>query len=145
MKVERITAGQADLLKRFLDGCGESLESFRYFSKRPLTIIQNHLVTLLAFDDDGEPVAYGHLDPEGGKVWLGVCVSSRNRGKGYGRRMMQALLDEAARLRIPSICLTVDRDNRTAIRMYEKSGFKRVEESDTILRYRLDFPADGMG
>jgi ribosomal protein S18 acetylase RimI-like enzyme len=136
MQIKRINRENTDLLKSFLDSCSTSLVTFRYFQSRPLSVIKNHLTTLLAIDDAQMPVAYGHLDPENGIVWLGICVSDKSQGKGYGDLMMKELVDEAARLNIDEINLTVDKINLPAIRLYEKYGFKRIKETDKIFWYR---------
>ena len=118
MTITNINTGDYKLLETFISSCGTSLDTFRYFKTRPFSIIQNHLTTLLAINDNGIPVAYGHLDLENGIVWLGICVSETHLGKGYGNFMMQALMDEADRLKLQEINLTVDKNNLNAVRLY---------------------------
>lgn len=137
MQIEKIDQADFQSLETFLASCGSSLETFRYFSSRPLSIIQNHLTTLLGFDDRQMPVAYGHLDEEDGTVWLGICVSEEYRGKGYGNLMMKALIDAALKLNVKAIALTVDAANPTAARLYEKFGFQLEKKSPEIRWYRL--------
>jgi len=138
MRIERIDSSHLDSLACFLGRCGRSLETFRYFSKRPLSVVENHLATLLGFDDRGDPVAYGHLDPEDGTVWLGICVAEPDQGRGFGRQMMQALLNEALAMELPSIDLSVDRGNLQAIKLYEHYGFKRLPSSGLVVRYKWE-------
>ena len=135
MQIERISTANLQALETFLVSCGSSLETFRYFSSRPLVVLENHLVTLLGFGENHVPVAYGHLDEEDGSVWLGICVSEDSRGKGYGNQMMQVLLDTARELGVQSIRLTVDRSNPDAVHLYEKFGFKLARASETTLWY----------
>jgi ribosomal protein S18 acetylase RimI-like enzyme len=135
MTIQRINTDDLDLLEQFLAACGSSLSSFRYFQTRPLSIIQNHLTTLLGINDKNIPVAYGHLDQEGGVIWLGICVSENNQGKGFGNLMMCGLIAEALRLNLPEIHLTVDKTNINAIRLYQKYEFKMIKESDDIFMY----------
>lgn len=135
MQIEHVDPENLEPLKTFLAACGSSLETFRYFAKRPLSVVQNHLTTLLGFDEYHVPVAYGHLDQEDGKVWLGICVADGQRGKGYGNFMMQELMDVAREMRVQFINLTVGKANSGAIRLYEKYGFKMAEESGTTLWY----------
>ncbi len=47
-------------------------------------------------------------------------------GRGYGEQTMRLLLGKAKRLHIKKIFLEVRKDNKRAIRLYEKCGFKRV-------------------
>ncbi len=41
------------------------------------------------------PIAWGHLDPEGGKTWLGVAVAYTYEHKGYGTRIVKVLCEYA--------------------------------------------------
>ncbi len=123
-----------NLITRFLEKLGSSKQQFRYFNHRNLEVLDNHLVTLL-FLRGNEPVAYGHLDEEDNVVWLGIAVTGPELGKGYGRKMMEALFDEARRRAVRSISLTVDTDNASAIGLYEKFGFERISENTTKQMY----------
>lgn len=136
MKIEKVDSSDLSLLKNFLSTCGLSLARFRYYRTRPLSIIQNHLTTLLDINESNIPMVYGHLDKEDGKVWLGICVSEGNEGKGYGNFMMKALLEEAVKLKTDVIYLTVDKENYNALRLYENFGFKKVRESHTTIWYK---------
>lgn len=138
MQIERIDPERVQVLESFLASCGSALESFRYFSNRPFFVLKNHLVTLLGFDENRVPVAYGHLDKEEGTVWLGICVSEGNQGRGYGNAMMQALLNEARAQGVESISLTVDATNSNAARLYEKFGFVLKKKASKIRQYRLN-------
>ena len=111
---------------RFLARAGGSLTHFRYFAKRPVETVRNHLLTLISADRGGEPMAYGHLDPEDGVVWLGICVAETERGKGHGTMMLQALLDAARKQNLPAVRLSVDQENLPAIRLYQAHGFRRI-------------------
>ncbi|UAY52236.1 GNAT family N-acetyltransferase [Ferruginibacter albus] len=120
----------------FLSNAGKSLISFRYFARRPLTVIQNHLCTYLLFHNN-EPVCYGHLDKEGDKVWLGIAVSEKYTGKGLGKTMMEYLLQAARNNMLKGIYLSVDKDNFAAIELYQKFGFVLQKNTDTYLLYYL--------
>lgn len=120
---------------RFISGMGNSSKHFRYFSKRQPEVIKNHLATLIGVSEEGYPIAYGHLDPEGTKVWLGICVAESCCGKGLGKQMMNALLEEAQKLGIKEIFLSVDEDNPNAVKLYEKCGFVRQSSKNGILYF----------
>lgn len=76
---------------------------------------------------------------EGGRVrgWAGLCdypdeafvqtigVARAAQRQGLGARLLQALLDEAARRRARRVALEVRADNAPAIAMYERFGFRR--------------------
>lgn len=124
------------LLKTFIENIGEASKSFRYFNKRTIDVINNHLVTILLLENEF-PVAYGHLDSEKDIVWLGICVLPAFSGKGYGNEMMKALIENAKRLKLNSITLTVDKENKLAINLYEKFNFQRKEEKESFYKYVL--------
>ncbi len=93
------------------------------------------MATLAGFNQDGMPVSYGHLDVEDETVWLGICVTEKEQGKGYGHDMMQELVDEDRQQNVSSVQLTVSNANATAIRLYEKFGFELQRTSGGICWY----------
>jgi RimJ/RimL family protein N-acetyltransferase len=119
MRIENTS--DTDLVKRFIETAGKSLDTFRYFSSRPTSVISNHLITLVGIEND-IPVAYGHLETENGCTWLGVCVSEKWIGTGKGGEVVSSLL-KFADTRGLVVSLTVDEDNFKARNLYEKSGF----------------------
>jgi len=138
MKIIEIKDNNTDLLllQNFIDNLGEAKNKFRYFNSRNINVIENHLVTLLAIED-GRPVGYGHLDLEEEVVWLGISVLPDQQGKGFGKDLIQALLDKARKLNLLSILLTVDRNNESAQNLYEKFNFKKIEENLLYNKYKL--------
>jgi RimJ/RimL family protein N-acetyltransferase len=138
MQIKRLDPENLQTLEAFLASCGSSLETFRYFSSRPLQVVENHLTTLLGFNETHAPVCYGHLDPEDGVVWLGICVAEGHVGKGYGHRMMQALIDTARELKLDAITLTVDIANSPAVHLYEKCGFQLEREVSGTCFFKLN-------
>jgi GNAT superfamily N-acetyltransferase/sugar phosphate isomerase/epimerase len=134
MQFVRINISNTHLLENFVSRAGKSLETFRYFAKRPFSIVQNHACTWV-IEEDGQVEAYGHLDREGDTVWLGIAVTDHARGKGYGRKMMQRLMDSASAQGISRVKLSVDNANEAAIRLYERFGFRLVEKRETFSFY----------
>ncbi len=117
------------LLEQFLDQAGDSLLSFRYFNKRPLSVIENHVSTCL-YLEDGKPLCYGHLDKEENTVWLGIAVVAGQTGKGLGRKMMNYLVERGKELKLESIQLSVDKGNIVAQKLYEKFGFDTIKQTE---------------
>jgi len=134
MDIVRLVPGDLRPLEEFLTGAGSSLETFRYFDSRPLGTVSSHIVTLVGILD-GKTIAYGHLDPEAGITWLGVCVSERYRGKGLGKAMVKRLLDESVAARISCLRLATDEGNLSARHLYEKVGFKEFLSKDGKVYY----------
>lgn len=138
MDIIRLSQDNIILLKNFLSEIGKSSENFRYFKKRSLDIIQNHIVTLIGLEEVTRiPVCYGHLDRENNTIWLGVCVIENQVNKGYGKMMMTELINEAKKLSLSRIKLSVDKSNRAAISLYKKFNFEQIEENKETLFFSL--------
>ena len=102
---------------------------FRYYNKRNINIIKNHLITLILINNTNEIIGYGHLDFEN-KIWLGICILEKYKGNGYGKKIMDYLINHAVENKIKQIYLSVDKDNRIAINLFEKYNFKRIETTN---------------
>ncbi|HTL83226.1 MAG TPA: GNAT family N-acetyltransferase [Bacteroidia bacterium] len=137
MEFVKVHSGNTTLLESFIRRAGESLKTFRYFEKRPLSVIQFHLCTWLIVENE-VPVAYGHLDKEDGVIWLGIAVADEARGKGLGKKMMQRLMDSAAAIGVQRIKLSVDHVNTAAIKLYEQFGFKLASKKETFGFYKWE-------
>ena len=154
MQFVQIKYPEVKLLQQFIDEAGSSLKSFRYFQKRPLETIKNHLCTFLLLDE-GKPVAYGHLDVSdeatvaehcGAKeerdttektIWLGIAVSEKCIGMGLGAIMMNQLISFAKQNEVKQIKLSVDNENTAAITLYKKLGFELQEKKEAFGFYIL--------
>lgn len=118
----------------------ESKESFRYFDKRNFKVLENHLATVGLIDEEnGQMIAYGHLDKESDIVWLGIAVNADYQGKGLGKQIMSHLFEVAHSKKIDAIQLSVDKVNKAAILLYEKFGFEIVKEIDYYILMRKTF------
>ncbi len=81
-------------------------------------------------DDPG----YGFV--EAGVPELGVGLAPEHRGKGIGRLLLVALLDEARARGVRGMSLSVEDGNVAARRLYVACGFSvvgRVGDSDTMV------------
>jgi RimJ/RimL family protein N-acetyltransferase len=126
----------------FLENAGESLSTFRYFQRRSVEVIKNHLVTLL-YEENDQYVGYGHLDSEDGTVWLGICLSPSQIGKGSSKVIMTDLLDFARRNNVHELSLSVDVKNFRAVSLYERFGFQTYQEDDRIKFMKLRVESNG--
>ncbi len=77
---------------------------------------------------------YGFVDEETPE--LAVAVVPNARGKGVGRAVLGALLEQAASDGYEAVSLSVDRNNANAIALYEDLGFSQVGESTDSLTLR---------
>lgn len=125
----RISTNNIDQLKSFINSLSEEVSTFRYFVNRDISVINNHIYTVILYVGD-QAVGYGHLDKEGGVVWLGIVIKKDFQGMGFGNLMIKKLLEYAKKVHIKHISLTVDNDNPSAIYLYEKYGF--IEKNKSI-------------
>lgn len=125
--IKKITISDIDILKNFIQGSGDSLQTFRYYEKRDFKVISNHILTVLLFFNN-KAIAYGHLEKEDDKMWLGIMVSESEKGKGFGKVIMSYLISFCKENKFSNIFLTVDKNNLNAINLYQKFKFKIVSE-----------------
>lgn len=131
--IKRISKSDALVLKQFIATVGNSINTFRYFDKRPIEVLDNHKLTLLAFMGE-KPIGYGHLDYEGGRTWLGIAMIEGYTGKGFGKKIMDYLLTYADESNLSEIHLSVDKENKAAVSLYNKLNFEVVKElNDSVL------------
>lgn len=94
---------------------------------------------LIAFLENGTPVGaawyrlfseddkgYGFIDEQTPEI--GIAVVDKARGKGIGPLLMEELGKVAQCDGYQALSLSVDPKNTSAVRLYEKMGFKKVEE-----------------
>jgi ribosomal protein S18 acetylase RimI-like enzyme len=135
MQIVCITSSNRGLVQDFLDVAGASLATFRYFNTRSLQSLDNHLLTCVLLDDYEKAIGYGHLDKEDGVVWLGIAIAESNRGKGYGKTLLEFLLSETLRKNIGAVSLSVDSGNGAARLLYESMGFIVDKETGSTCFY----------
>lgn len=133
----KIDHNNKDLVLKFHEAAGASLETFRYFDSRSFEVIENHLVTYVMVMKNAV-IGYGHLDIEDDKVWLGVCIIEGHTGTGYGRKMMEALISKARRSSVEEINLSVDKENNPAVTMYGMLGFEVTNENEKVYFMKLN-------
>ena len=110
-------------LDEFIKSNVNGIKTFRYYSKRPYTIIKNHIYTCLYYIDN-ICVGYGHLDFENEKTWLGIIVSDNEVGKKIGDQIMDDLILNSKN----DIHLSVDINNNSAVYLYKKKRFEIMEK-----------------
>ncbi len=90
-------------------------------------------VRLLSESDPG----YGFVDAATPELSMGVLQAWR--GRGVGSRLLDALIVAAREHGLPSLSLSVERDNY-ARRLYERVGFRQVDEVGGALTMLLQLP-----
>lgn len=129
-----ITENNNYLLNEFLNNSIPG--TFRYFNKRSVNVISNHLITLILIDNN-LPVGYAHIDYDDNKYWFGICILENYQGKGYGKKLMEYIFNHKKITNIDKIYLTVDKINDIAINLYKKYNFYIIEENDSYFKMCL--------
>jgi RimJ/RimL family protein N-acetyltransferase len=80
---------------------------------------------------DGEPVGTVRVDLQGGVGDVGIALAIESRGKGLGRKVLQAMIaDCAADPQVVSLTASVHAENTASLRVFGAVGFATDGESD---------------
>src|SRR5262245_5926823 len=83
--------------------------------------------TCRALDLAGQIIGYGVMSLGAGEAHiLNVCVRDEFRTVGFGRRLLEHLLERAASAGVGEAFLEVRPSNLAAIRLYQKLGFEQI-------------------
>lgn len=111
---------------------------------------------VVARDEDGRKVGaawyrifpadepgYGFVDASTPEI--AIALVPDRRGVGVGGAMLRALMDAARSNGFDAVSLSVQKSNRAAARLYEKSGFVELRDDgdDRIMTAELELSADG--
>lgn len=116
---------------------------FRYYLNKPFinTIaqspIKNHILTIIltlenntnSYQSLQHPsiIGYAHLDKDlkddEYKIWFGIYVLEDFQSKGYGKKIINYIFKYCKLNKIEKIHLSVDKNNKKALTMYQKNNF----------------------
>ena len=83
--------------------------------------------TCRALDLEGQVIGYGVMSLGAGEAHiLNVCVRDEFRCLGFGRRLLEHLLERAAAAGVAEAFLEVRPSNLSAIRLYQHLGFEQI-------------------
>jgi ribosomal-protein-alanine N-acetyltransferase len=83
--------------------------------------------TCRALDLAGQIIGYGVMSLGAGEGHiLNVCVRDEYRSVGFGRRLLENLLERAAAAGVTEAFLEVRPSNLAAIRLYQRLGFEQI-------------------
>jgi [ribosomal protein S18]-alanine N-acetyltransferase len=83
--------------------------------------------TCRALDLEGRIIGYGVMSLGAGEAHiLNVCVGDDYRNLGFGRRLLEHLLERAAASGVAEAFLEVRPSNLSAIRLYQQLGFEQI-------------------
>ena len=125
MKLIYINETNKILLNDFLEKNNSNF--FRYYEKRDLTIIKNHVFTVILKNDEDDTVGYAHIDHENDIYWVALCVLHDYQQNGYGKYLLDNVHDCAVNKNIETLHLSVDVDNMIALNIYLKKGYHIID------------------
>jgi len=70
---------------------------------------------------------------------VSINVAPEHRGKGYSKTMLKQALDQ---MKVPYLFAEIKQTNAASRHIFEQCGFEMADESDGILRYRIDLSCD---
>jgi ribosomal-protein-alanine N-acetyltransferase len=83
--------------------------------------------TCRALDLEGRIIGYGIMSVGAGEAHiLNVCVRDEFRNLGFGRRLLEHLLERATAAGVGEAFLEVRPSNLAAIRLYQRLGFEQI-------------------
>ena len=88
-----------------------------------------HCLVICITDDTGQEQIIGHsvLSAAAGEAHLlNVCISRDSQGMGYGRQLVEHMLDLARALTVEVVFLEVRPTNRVAVDLYDSLGFNEI-------------------
>jgi len=140
MEFRRLTADDSARLTAFYASLSDEVNWFyRPFADPTEEVLREHLVG----GDEGRHIILGIVEDSGtivGHAFIlsvasedptfGIGLHQSVHGRGWGRKLTVAILEEADRLGLPLVTLTVMKENVRAKALYESLGFRLTGECD---------------
>lgn len=104
--------------------------NFRYFNKRNINCLNNHIISVILYDYiKNIYIGYSHIDYEN-EHWIGIYILDDYQNNKLGTFLLNYILQHKKVYKINEINLTVDINNISAIKLYEKNNFKIIDKKD---------------
>ncbi len=148
MKCVSLLPADHERLHDFYASLSETITgTFRPFEQPTLAVLRRHLQETeagrhvsIGLESSGKIVGHGFVMNIGEKhPVFGLGLDESLQGQGWGRRLMETVLENAREMGVEHMTLTVVKRNRRALRLYRSFGFKAVaeytfkEENDSFL------------
>jgi len=82
------------------------------------------------------PVGYGTINIEGDPAMVTGVISQSERGKGFGRKLFSALIEESKKM-AQKVSLEVLENNTIGISLYESIGFIETNRDHDVITMEL--------
>ncbi len=131
--IRELRPDDSGLLEEFLSSL--SPRTIRFFSFHPLpkgfpeNFVQRGDITCFVADLGGKIVGIVWWEPSFAPIpALAICVQDAYQGNGIGKKLLNRLIREARSGGKKGLRLTVSKNNKIAISLYKKAGFKIIGE-----------------
>lgn len=130
MKIIEVDAKARELIKKIYDN---EVECFGVMGGADMWMIMSFIrygKLYVLLDDNDELVSIAQYQGVLGKneaFLYGFSTSLKERGKGYGKILLEESQNRLKKIGIEKVYLTVDPKNSKAVKLYEKAGYT-VEE-----------------
>jgi GNAT superfamily N-acetyltransferase len=111
-------------------------DQLSWFESLDFNTIKLFLVNITYHGTEFIPIGYGYTKVENNKVYLTGGLIASYRGKGYGRKLFQHLVETAKTFNLP-ISLEVLVSNQPAISLYTSIGFEAVSQNEKVIVMEL--------
>ncbi|MBL1073162.1 GNAT family N-acetyltransferase [Nocardia sp. 2] len=96
---------------------------YPYFVLRQLFELHGADWTIAEYQSEVCGYVLTAIGPTGCAWFMGIAVARYCRGRGFGRKLLEAALDHCRRARVDQVFVTVRPDNKAAYHLYKEVGF----------------------
>lgn len=127
--IELTNSNKENIYNNFLSKIDD--DNFRYFDSRNVDCLNNHIITIILYDNiKCNYIGYAHIEFED-KYWLGIFIIEEYQNKRFGSILLKYILHQENVYNLDKIYLTVDKNNYSANKLYKKNNFKIIKTFDT--------------
>lgn len=147
MEIQILTADHADAVKKIHEeGIATGIATFETNSPTWEEWDRGHLPYARFVATDGATVlGWAALTPVSSRcVYAGVAevsvyISSAARGKGVGKALLQALVEDSEKNKLWTLQAGIIAENKTSIALHEKTGFRIVGVREKLGQYKSEW------
>jgi RimJ/RimL family protein N-acetyltransferase len=95
----------------------------------------------LLLENNGFPLGSIRVDIKEEEGTISYLIAPGLKGKGYGKKIVQKLLGylKKEKIALKKVVGWVQEDNISSIKIFEKTGFEKVQQEDGTLKFEIEF------